>query len=201
MTKGRPRAFDTDQALDRAVEVFWRKGYEGASLCELTEAMGINPPSLYAAFGNKEELYRKAIARYAAAAAEARRKALDQPTARASIETLLMQTVAWLTDKSRPQFCMITRGTFACQEGSGTPAAQALAVTRADSLRLISERLERAKAEGDLPQESDATALARFVLTVIEGMSVQAAGGTGRKALQEVAKQAMLSFPEAQSSH
>src|SRR6266478_1585181 len=97
-TVGRPRAFDTDKALDRAMKVFWRKGYEGASLPDLTRAMGINRPSLYAAFGNKESLFRKAIDRYVAGPACHVREALEQPTARAVVERYLRGSIDLITD-------------------------------------------------------------------------------------------------------
>src|SRR5262245_63600804 len=99
---GRPRAFDRDQALERALDVFWRKGYEGASLSDLTEAMGINPPSLYAAFGNKEELFGEALNRYMERHAEVLREVLARPKARDAIEALLTCTADALTDKSTP---------------------------------------------------------------------------------------------------
>ncbi|MGC3988741.1 MAG: TetR/AcrR family transcriptional regulator [Chthoniobacteraceae bacterium] len=108
--KGRPRAFDPEQALDRAMRVFWSKGYVGASLSDLTEAMGINRPSLYAAFGNKESLFRLALEHYGKGPASFLQQALDQPTARKVAETILFLNVEMLTDPSTPGGCLSVRG-------------------------------------------------------------------------------------------
>src|SRR5262252_1533238 len=103
--RGRPRAFDIDDALDRALEVFWRKGYEGASLPDLTKAMGINRPSLYAAFGNKEALFRRAIERYVEGPGCHVREAIDEPTARKVVERLLRGSIDLITDVRKPRGC------------------------------------------------------------------------------------------------
>ena len=110
MPKGRPREFDTDGALDRALEVFWRKGYEGASLSDLTDAMGINRPSLYAAFGNKEELFRKVLARYVEGPAACVSKSLEEPTVRGVVEKLLSSAVDVVTDPKNPKGCLLVQG-------------------------------------------------------------------------------------------
>src|SRR4051812_21366670 len=117
-TRGRPRGFDVDRALDRALELFWRKGYEGTSLPDLTGAMGINRPSLYAAFGNKEQLFRKALDRYAEGPAAYVREALDEPTARAVAERLLGGTADLLTDPRHPGGCLTVQGALACGEAA-----------------------------------------------------------------------------------
>src|SRR3982751_3867923 len=114
MTRGRPRNFDPDKALDRALKVFWKKGYQGASLPDLTKAMGINRPSMYAAFGNKEELFRKALERYAAGPACYVREALDAPTARAVAEQLLNGAVEMMTNPKNPRGCLAVQGALAC---------------------------------------------------------------------------------------
>src|SRR5204862_1923297 len=106
MPIGRPRAFDLGKALDRALKVFWRKGYEGATLADLTRAMGINRPSLYAAFGNKEELFRKALDRYAEGPACHVRESLSEPTARKVVEKLWYGSVNLLTDPKHPHGCL-----------------------------------------------------------------------------------------------
>src|SRR5207245_2576808 len=111
---GRPRSFDLDKALDAALQVFWRKGYEGASLPDLTEAMGINRPSLYAAFGNKEELFRTVVIRYIEGPAAFVRKALDEPTARAAAERLLTGAVDLVTDPKNPRGCLLVQGALVC---------------------------------------------------------------------------------------
>ncbi len=191
---GRPRNFDMDAALDRALDVFWRKGYEGASICDLTAAMGINPPSLYAAFGNKEQLFRKALDRYTDKHNQCVREVLARPKAREAIAALLLHSVDALTDKSNPPGCLLVQGIA----GAGDHAQcirDALAEKRAASEKLIRERLKRAKAEGELPQSADPATLARFVATVTQGMAVQAAGGATRKELMAVAEAAMAAFP------
>src|SRR6478672_4047067 len=111
---GRPRAFDPEEALETALRLFWQKGYEGASLSDLTEAMGINRPSLYAAFGNKEELFRKAFDRYAAGPASFWGEALKAPTARAVAEQLLRGCVAAQTDPEGPKGCLAVQGALSC---------------------------------------------------------------------------------------
>src|SRR5476649_1907278 len=111
---GRPRAFDIDAALDRALQVFWKKGYEGASLSDLTDAMGINRPSLYAAFGNKEELFRKAVTRYTDGPASFVRIALEEPTARAAVERLLYGALEVMADPRNPRGCLMVQGALSC---------------------------------------------------------------------------------------
>ena len=195
MAIGRPRAFDMDQALDRALEVFWRKGYEGATLCDLTAAMGINPPSLYAAFGNKEGLFRKALDRYFALRTAFWEEALNAPTARAVAETLLLGTAKFLCDPRHPKGCLAVHGALACDEETDCIRKE-LETRRAASQSAIRERLKRAKREGDLPADADPAALARYLATVIEGMAVQAAGGASRKELEAVADTALRAWPE-----
>jgi AcrR family transcriptional regulator len=193
-TLGRPRAFDVDQALDRALEVFWRKGYEGATICDLTEAMGVNPPSLYAAFGNKEGLFRKALDRYWSLRTSFWDEALAAPTAREVAETLLRGSAKFLGDPCHPKGCLTVHGALACGEESDC-IREELERRRATGQAAIRARLKRAKREGDLPPDADPAALARFVATVIEGMAVQAASGASRKELERVAETALRAFP------
>src|SRR5579872_5952299 len=115
---GRPRSFDAEQALDRALEVFWQKGYEGASLTNLTKAMGIERPSLYAAFGDKESLFRQALDRYSERALGYTSEALSEKRARIAIERLLRETVALQTDPRNPKGCLMVQGALACSESS-----------------------------------------------------------------------------------
>lgn len=195
MPAGRPRAFDLDEALDRALEVFWRKGYEGASLPDLTQAMRINRPSLYAAFGNKEALFRKAMDRYEEGRAASVREALQGPTARAVAERLLFGTVDRLTDCRNPRGCFLVQGALACGDAAETVRRE-LSVRRAAGEAALRSRFERAVSEGDLPPATDPAALARFIVTVIYGMAVQATGGAVREDLRKVAELAMEAWPD-----
>jgi len=187
---GRPRAFDIDRALDQALKVFWRKGYEGASLPELTKAMGINRPSLYAAFGNKESLFRMVLDRYAEGPAGHLCAALDQPTARAAVEHFLQETIHLLTGPGSPRGCLIVQGALACGDAAQS-VRRACASRRSAAESLLRERFSKAIADGDLPASSDAADLARFIATIAHGMSVQAAGGAKREELQRVADLAL----------
>jgi len=191
---GRPRAFDMDKALDQALHVFWEKGYEGASICDLTEAMGINPPSLYAAFGNKEALFKKALDRYETVRDQIMEEAFAVPTAREAMRRLLEGTAERLSDKRNPSGCLLVQGALAGSEECEA-VKRHLALRRAAGEVLIRERLKRAKREGDLPDDADPAALARFVATVMQGMAVQAAGGASSKELRQIVDTALRAWP------
>ena len=193
MAMGRPRAFDKDQALDQALHVFWAKGYEGTSIADLTEAMGINPPSLYAAFGNKEALFRQAMDRYEARRDEIMEEAFAAPTAREAMTRLLQGTADRLSDKNSPRGCAMVQG--ALSGGEECEVKRDLAARRAGGEALIRERLKRAKREGDLPADADPAALARFITTILQGMAVQAAGDATRKELRAIADMALRAWP------
>jgi AcrR family transcriptional regulator len=195
MPRGRPRAFCTDEALDRALDVFWRKGYEGATLPDLTEAMGINRPSLYAAFGNKEALFRKALDRYAEGPASYVRKALDAPTAHGMAKSLLFGEIDLLCDPKTPRGCLAVHGALACGDTAENVRDELCA--RRKSLELaVRRRLQKARTEGDLPASADPAALAGFLTAVAHGLAVQAAGGAGRKELKRVAELALTAWPK-----
>jgi AcrR family transcriptional regulator len=193
--RGRPREFDVDLALDRALEVFWRKGYEGASLSDLTRAMGINRPSLYAAFGNKEALFCRALDRYAEGPAAYVKEALNEPTARAVADRLLHGSINLLTDPQKPHGCLMVQGGLACGDAADR-VRQELIARRVAAEVAVRRRFERARTDGDLPAAADPADLARFVVTVIHGMAVQAASGAGRKELRRVAELALRAWPE-----
>lgn len=194
MAMGRPRAFDMDQALDQALHVFWEKGYAGTTITELTEAMGINPPSLYAAFGNKEKLFKKALDRYEDLRDQILEEAFAAPTAREAVTRLLEGTAERLSDKCNPRGCLMVQG--ALSGGEECEAVKRdLASRRARVEALIRKRLRRAKREGDLPSDADAAALARFVATVMHGMAVQAAGGVAPKELRAIVNTALRAWP------
>jgi AcrR family transcriptional regulator len=176
---GRPRAFDCQQALDRALHVFWEKGYEGASLTDLTRAMGINRPSLYAAFGNKEALFRKVLDRYLAASAPVMREALREPTARAVVARFLHAVADSVADPKNPRGCLIVKSAFSCGDDSNALRDELIA-QRAAGFAALRERFKKARAEGDLPSEADPAALARYVSVLSYGMAVEAVNGSGR---------------------
>jgi AcrR family transcriptional regulator len=193
-TMGRPRTFDKDQALDRALDVFWRKGYEGATICDLTEAMGINPPSLYAAFGNKEALFCRALERYSGVHGAFWVEALAKPTARGVAQSLLIGAAKFLTDSCHPRGCLGVQSALVCGD-EALSVRKALEVNRAASQAKLRERLKQAKVERDLPRGADPATLARYLSTVVEGMAVQAASGASRKELEHVAEAALRGWP------
>jgi AcrR family transcriptional regulator len=195
VAKGRPREFDTDDVLHKALLVFWQRGFEGASLTELTEAMGISRPSLYAAFGNKEELFRRALERYAETGPGAMYSAaLAAPTARAVVERLLRGAAECLTDPGHPAGCLSVQGALSCSDDAQSIKDE-LCALRSDGEAELRERFARAKAEGDLAAASNPEALARYVSTLLQGMSVQAAGGATREQLLDVADMALGAWP------
>ena len=194
MAAGRPRSFDLDTALDRATEVFWKKGFEGASLPELTAAMGINRPSLYAAFGNKEALFRRAMDRYAQGPAAHVERALAEPTARRVAERLLEGTVQLLSNPKHPRGCLLVQSALACG-AEAESVRDALVAKRAAGEARLRQRLEKARGAGDLPKTARPADLARYLMTVTQGLSVQAAGGATRKQLRDVARLALAAWP------
>jgi AcrR family transcriptional regulator len=195
VTMGRPREFDIERALDRALEVFWRNGYEGASIASLTEAMGINPPSLYAAFGNKEGLFRRALDRYVQQRTGFWNEATAAPTARGMIAHLLHESANFLTEECNPPGCLLVRGALSCSEAAD-PIVGELAARRAEGEFAIRARLDSAKQTGELPPDLEPAEFARYVMTVLEGMSVRGAAGASREELHKVAELALRTWPE-----
>jgi AcrR family transcriptional regulator len=192
---GRPRAFDADKVLDRALEVFWRKGYEGTAMSDLTKAMRINRPSIYAAFGNKEELFRKVLDRYAEGPASYVREALKASTARQAVERVLLAAADVPSNGEGPRGCLLVQGALSCGDAAESVRRE-LNSRRADGEAELRKRLQRAKAEGDLPRSADPAELARYVVTVAHGMSVEAAGGASQRELLQVVKTAMRAWPK-----
>jgi AcrR family transcriptional regulator len=192
---GRARTFDADEALDKAMTVFWTKGYDGASLSDLTEAMGISRPSLYAAYGNKEDLFRKALERYGEGPSSYERDALAQPTARRVAESLLRGAADVHTDPTTPAGCLAVLGTTYCAEESSDVGKTVIAF-RVAGHAAIRERFERAQAEGDLPQGADPMALTHYIGTVVCGMAVLAASGATREELARVIELTMHGWPQ-----
>lgn len=195
-TRGRPREFCVDHALAQALRVFWTKGYEGASLTDLTEAMGITRPSLYAAFGNKESLFRKALDLYEREKMAYIGQGLAEPTARKVAETMLRGALENVAGDGEPHGCMRVIASVACG-----PAAQSLhdeIVQRTEVFKqMIVDRFDRAKSEGDLPAEIDTTGLTGVLVGWLQGISIQSNQGIKRKDLEKLVDTALSLWPSA----
>ena len=201
--RGRPPAFDRIEVLEKAAETFWRLGYEGASIVDLTTAMGITPQSLYAAFGSKADLYREALGWYGAAIGMPHDKVLDAPRVLDSLAAWLEILAIRFTDPAHPPGCMVATAVLGCAT-ENDPVARLVAALREAMIARICWRLERARAEGEMQSDADPAAVARFIGAIIQGMSVQARDGASQAELQalarlaseELARQRALSFDQ-----
>jgi AcrR family transcriptional regulator len=194
--RGRPRSFDREAALDRAMGVFWQKGFEGASLADLTKAMGINPPSLYAAFGDKERLFLEAVERYQAKRGPATCPYAESASARESVEQLLTWTANELCDDCHPSGCLMVMAVTTTSASSKQMQA-AIAERRAEARARLKARIDQGAKAGELPAATDTGALADFYATVLTGMSLQAREGVNRKSLLATVAAAMRAWPES----
>jgi len=192
--RGRPRAFNAVAALDAAMNVFWQKGYEGASLPVLTKAMRINRPSMYAAFGNKEALFKQALKRYTEQPGCHVSEALEQPTARKVAEHLLRGTAKLMSDPKNPRGCLLVQGALACGDDADCVRRASIAQRRAGEAALT-KRFARAKKEGDLPKSADPATLARFLLSVAYGIAVHSTAGARRDDLMDIVATALRAWP------
>lgn len=192
--RGRPRSFDKQHALARAMEVFWEKGYEGTSMADLTSVMEITAPSIYAAFGNKEDLFREALALYVSTeGAELLRPVLAAPSAYEAIQSLLMESARIYTRKNRPTGCLVVMS--ALQGGAAVDTVRGeLATKRMRNVDDLAKLLSRGVKTGEIPATADLKAMARFYVTVQEGMSIQARDGASRQALESVAHSALAAW-------
>ena len=192
--RGRPRGFDRDAALRRAMELFWRRGFEGVSMADLTAAMGIAAPSLYAAFGSKEALFREAIALYRATDGAATRRALDcQRTARAAVEAMLRDNADAFTDPALPNGCFVILGAInTAPEHEGVRAH--LLDLHKESCGLLLRRLEQGAAAGEFPTGTALSPLAGFYSTVLAGLSIKARDGTSRAEMHAIIDHAMAAW-------
>ncbi|KQV47657.1 MULTISPECIES: TetR/AcrR family transcriptional regulator [unclassified Duganella] len=195
--RGRPRTFDIDHALDRAVEIFWKHGYQDASLHELTEAMGLSKPSLYAAFGDKEALYLKGLQRYLSLLIGRHAGKLnDEPEGRKALDGFLRSLAAMLADPALPGGCFIINGTADCG-GSTIPASVEMALREAlqGTETMVLERLVRAEKDGQLPAGMTPHAMAALFGSLIAGLGVQAKSGADLAKLTMVIEAAMAVWP------
>ena len=192
---GRHREFDVEEALAAAQRVFWLKGYDGTSISDLTEAMGINSPSLYAAFGSKQGLFTAVLDHYDSSREKVLARILAEPTAK-DVATRYLSTLAdYATDKKHPPGCLLIKAGLSPGEGE---IAKQLARHKAATEMALRERFECAKRSGDLPRDADPTALMRYLLAVGSGLCVQAATGASRDDLRTIADLALAGFPLAE---
>lgn len=194
MPRGRPREFDTERALDAALALFWRNGYEGTSLAALTGAAGVTATSLYAAFGNKEELFRRVVDRYVQGPANYLFRAIGEPTARRVAEAAFAGAIGMVADARHPDGCLLVHGALAAHPDLA-PVRAELSRRRAAAEAAVRRRFERAVADGELSSDVEAKQLAAFLMTVIWGLSVQAAGGASESDLRAAARTALACWP------
>lgn len=193
-SRGRPRSFDRAVALRAAMEVFWEHGYEAVSMTDLTSAMNINSPSLYAAFGSKEKLFREAVALYDATEGEPVARALaDEPTARGAVSAILHANARAYTEPGRPTGCMIVLAAANCS-AQHSRVRDHLAQWRRSGIEDLTSRLTQGARDGELPAQTDASAVAEFYSAVLQGMSIQARDGASREALHTIAGTAMAAW-------
>src|SRR5438105_627506 len=199
--RGRPRSFDTEAALDRALEVFWRNGFQGASLSELTAAMGLSKPSIYSAFGDKETLYLKSLERYAARRLEPHVTQLEkEPDGRRAIECYLRAMVGLVADPSQPSGGFATTGSADCGTAATPPAVdQALRKAQQGGETRLRERLARAQREGQLAADARVENLAVMFQSLLAGLGVMAKGGAKRAKLESAIDAAMAVWPEVKA--
>ena len=192
--KGRPREFDLDEALAAALRVFWQRGYEAASMAELTAAMGITKPSLYAAFGNKESLFKKALDLYEREKLAYMRTALDAPTSRGVAERLLAGALEMQISACTPRGCLGVISSVACSPEAESIREDVLA-RRRSSLAALVARFEQAERDGDLSTGIEPESLARYLIAILQGLSVQAGSGAGAADLKALVETALQIWP------
>lgn len=192
-TRGRPRVFDMDEALEKALKIFWARGYEGTSIAELTDALGVNKPSLYGAFGNKEELFYKALLRYASGPVAFVNDVLKEPTARKVAESFLVRAAEFLTDPQHPKGCMIVQGALSIGENA-KQVRNILIKFRKSYEDQLAERFAKAIIDGDLSSDANPKCLAKYLATLHQGMSVQATSGATKDELLDVANIALKAW-------
>ncbi|HEU5046936.1 MAG TPA: TetR/AcrR family transcriptional regulator [Rickettsiales bacterium] len=198
MRSGRPRKFEREAALDIALKLFWQHGYEGTSVARLAEAIGINPPSLYAAFGSKEALFIEAIKRYGDMHCAFYPEVLAQKTAYDVARKMLEEEVELVTKRDHPNGCLVVQGALVTSPESEAIRAQ-VSDMRNMAEQWLCERFKKAKKEGDLPQDADPAALACYLMTLNSGLAVQAKSGVSRKRLKQVVEIALSNWPNCVS--
>jgi AcrR family transcriptional regulator len=187
---GRPISFDRDAALEAAMLLFWDRGYEGTSMADLTQAMGLSPSSSYAAFGDKQALFSLAVKRYMDSRAQYATRALEEPTLEKVIRALFNNTVAFLTAPGHPPTCMTLAGAMGCSVGA-TPARDLMTEIRKQNEVAMRERFLRARKSGELSKEIDVDDYTRYLSSILAGLSIQAANGSTKAELKRTAQMAL----------
>jgi AcrR family transcriptional regulator len=194
MPRGRPREFDADQALDRATDVFWRQGYDGTSITDLTASMGINAPSLYAAFGNKRQIFDKVMDRYMQTRLVRRAQALSLDDPVEASRNYLQGVVLDATMPDHPKGCLMVGGALVCSDANRDVADQ-LAGLRRDVRKDLQQLFARAIEAGRLPADADPVSLGAYVTAVAQGLSVDASDGASRQSLMKIVEVALSALP------
>src|SRR5215510_1580163 len=194
MQRGRPRNFDKAEALNTALKLFWRHGYEGTSMAMLTEAIGVNVASLYAAFGNKECLFVKCVERYSELNGDLYHESFKKETARDVVRSILEGEVELVTRRGTPDGCLMIQGALTTSPHA-EKIRQMMTEMRATAEKWVADRFRQAIDEGDLPSDADPTALACYLMTINSGLAVQAKSGVGKKQLLKVVEIAMREWP------
>ena len=187
---GRPIGFDKEAALEAAMLLFWERGFEGTSMADLTQEMGLNPSSIYAAFGDKHALFQLAVKRYMEKRAQYAGKALEEPTLEKVVRALFDSTIAFLTTPGHPPTCMTLAGAVGCSL-EATPARDLMTEIRKQNQVALRDRLLKARKSGELPKDIDLDDYTRYLSTIIAGLSIQAANGSTRAELKRTAQMAL----------
>lgn len=193
--KGRPRKFDKQNALKIALHLFWKHGFEGVSIANLAQSMGINIPSLYSAFGNKEQLFFQAVELYGQTNANIYEPALAKQNAYEVAKAILYSEIELVTNPDAPNGCLMVQGALVTSPQS-IGLANTMAHLRQTAEGWLAQRFQKAIDEGDLPQSANAENLACFIMTINSGIAVQAKTGVNRAQLVEIAEMALLAFPK-----
>jgi AcrR family transcriptional regulator len=192
---GRPRGFDREAALHAAILLFWKQGFDGTSYTDLTRATGMSKPTLYANFGDKVELFRRAMVAYAEQATKVYEEALNQPTSRESVEACLRLARGLNAQADEPKVCFLVQGAL-----TGSADTQELrdelAALQRQATKKLQKRLDQGKRKGELPPNANTAVMAEYFTSVVTGLSVQAANGAAARELNQVIEMAMTSWPK-----
>jgi AcrR family transcriptional regulator len=187
---GRPISFDKDAALEAAMLLFWERGFEGTSMADLTQAMGLNPSSIYAAFGDKHALFSLAVKRYVESRTEYATKALEEPTLEKVVRALFDSTVAFLTSPGHPPTCMTLAGAVGCSVAA-TPARDIMTEIRKQNEVAMKARFLQARKSGELSKEVNVDDYTRYLSSILAGLSIQAANGSTKTELKRTSQMAL----------